>query len=144
MNLLYMWLLGAIIMFILEAFFPMFYFAVLGISCLIGALSAVFLPVEVQLSIFAISSILVFFIIRPVVIRYLYKQSDLRTNSEALIGKKALVIEDIGPYLNPGRVKLGDETWIALSYEGNKIEKGKSVTIIKVEGIKLFVKEINQ
>lgn len=64
-----------------------------------------------------------------------YKQQTT-TGSEELIGKTAEVRETLNP---EGTVFYMGELWNAVSISGT-INTGKEVIIIKVEGLKLFVK----
>ncbi|MGM9531581.1 NfeD family protein, partial [Intestinibacter sp.] len=41
-----------------------------------------------------------------------------------------------------GVVKLNGEEWTAISKDELKIEKGKVVEIIEIEGVKLIVREV--
>ena len=61
-------------------------------------------------------------------------------NGDALIGQIVEVVEDIDNTNNKGRVKIGGESWKAVSSNGDKIIKGTKVEIINRESITLFVK----
>lgn len=61
-----------------------------------------------------------------------------RTNSEALIGKKGIVIKKISSE-TAGQVKVDGEIWRASSQ--HRIDEGSSVEIESVSGITLTVKE---
>ena len=61
-------------------------------------------------------------------------------NGDALIGQIVEVVEDIDNTNNKGRVKIGGESWKAVSSNGDKINKGSKVEIINKESITLFVK----
>jgi membrane protein implicated in regulation of membrane protease activity len=72
------------------------------------------------------------------------KQPVVNTNTDALIGKTGRVLETIIPDSSEGRVKIGGEDWWAISESGIRIEKEEMVTIIRIEGVKVFVKRIDQ
>lgn len=63
------------------------------------------------------------------------------TNLQGIISQKAMVVEDIEPY-ESGVVKLNGEEWTAVSKDESKIERGKVVEIIAIEGVKLIVREV--
>ena len=69
------------------------------------------------------------------------KNVKYNTNLQGIISQKAMVIEDIEPY-ESGVVKLNGEEWTAISKVELKIEKGKVVEIIEIEGVKLIVREV--
>jgi len=58
-----------------------------------------------------------------------------KTGPESLIGKEALVIEELSP---EGVVKVEGEMWRAECLNGNA-ERGESVTIVGIKGAKLLV-----
>ncbi|WP_457751380.1 NfeD family protein [Thermococcus sp.] len=58
-----------------------------------------------------------------------------KTGPESLIGKEALVIEELSP---EGVVKVEGEMWKAECLNGNA-ERGESVTIVGLKGAKLLV-----
>lgn len=65
------------------------------------------------------------------------------TNTDALLGKTALVTERIGQH-TPGMVKLGDELWRArltgVAEAESAREPGATVTVVSVEGVTLNVR----
>lgn len=58
-----------------------------------------------------------------------------KTGPESLIGKEALVIEELSP---EGVVKVEGEMWRAECLNGNA-RRGESVTIVGIKGAKLLV-----
>ncbi len=133
------WILITLALFVAEVFHPVFFFAALGIAAAAATVSAFFFSFEIQLLVFAICGIIVFFTIRPSVVKYIYSSKETKTNIDAMIGKSAIVTEDILPQSNTGRVKVGEETWIGVSLDGKPIKKGEKVAIVNVEGTKLYV-----
>jgi membrane protein implicated in regulation of membrane protease activity len=63
-----------------------------------------------------------------------------KTNVEALIGKRAVVLEEVAP-LKYGRVKVGGEDWAAVPEGDSVIPPGTIVVIKGHEGVKLIVAE---
>ena len=62
-------------------------------------------------------------------------------NTDALVGKHALVTERIAPHA-PGMVKVGDELWRAAVPVGSEgaLEPGVTVTVVSIDGVTLGVK----
>ena len=73
-------------------------------------------------------------------LKKLNKNKELKTNAEELTEEVGLVIKDI-PTDDIGEVKVKYQIWNAVSENNEPIEKGKKVSIVKIEGNKLVVKE---
>ena len=81
--------------------------------------------------------------VRPLVYKFFYKkEQEVKTNAEALIGRKAVVTERIEGELLPGRVKIDGDDWKAISLESEPIEAGEAVEIIEINSIILTVKKL--
>lgn len=138
----HLWIISAFILFIAEIFTPGFLVACFGISCLVTSIVAYLgMGVKIQVLTFSVSTLVVFFGIRPFVLKYFYsKESKIKTNVDALIGKKGRVTERIDSNAVKGRVIIGGEDWRAVSVDEKAIEKDVKIEVNKVEGTKLFVK----
>jgi membrane protein implicated in regulation of membrane protease activity len=138
------WIIIAIILFIIEAFQPIFIFACFGLGCLASGLFALLgLGLTSQLIVFSIISIIVFFGVRPFYYKYICHPSrSTPTNVEALVGKEGVVSERIDPQRNKGRVKVGGEDWRGVSQDQTPIDKDAVISVVKVDGVKLIVKKI--
>ena len=64
-----------------------------------------------------------------------------KTNVDALIGQKAVVVEEISNRNSSGSVKIRDIVWSARSEDDLKIDAGSYVTIKEINGVKLIVKK---
>lgn len=93
----------------------------------------------VQMVIFvAVSAILLAFVC-PAARRRWAKKPE-RTNADRLVGQTAMVTETIDACADTGAVKINGVLWTAKCTTGERIEKGRHVTIERVEGAKLYVK----
>jgi len=140
----YMWMGLAIILFIAEIVTPGgFVLACLGIGCLAsGFISYLGFGVTIQLLIFSIASLTLFFGIRPFFSKYfLQSVSKIKTNIDALVEKTGMVSERIDPATCKGRVLVGGEDWKGVSVSDEVINAGTKVTVVRVDGAKLVVKE---
>ena len=63
------------------------------------------------------------------------------TNSELLIGKNAVVIEEIDAEHGKGRVRINGVDWIAVTDSNDVIPKDSAVIVTEVRGAKLAVKK---
>ena len=94
------------------------------------------LGLGVQIIIFAIVSLALLAVTRPLAMKY-FNQERQKTGAELLIGQKALVIEEIDTLSSKGRV----EEWAAKTDapEG-KIPKNAIVVVEGIQGVKLIVR----
>ena len=141
----YYWLIAAIVLVILEICTAGF-----GILCFaIGAAFAALVSglagsdtLTWQIVVFVVVSLLTFIFLRPVVMRFLDKKSkDVKTNAEAIIGRKGMVSERIDASQHTGRVAIDGDDWKAVSEDGSVIEKGSDVEIIKLDSIIVTVRK---
>jgi len=146
MEIWHIWIIAAIALFIAEIFTPGFVLACFGIACLISGLVSFFdLGFKIQIVTFSISTLIVFFGIRPLVLKHFYSsQGKIKTNIDALVDKTGLVSEKIDPVATKGRVMVGGEDWRGISVDGTVIEPDKRIVVIGVEGTKLLVKPISE
>ena len=143
MEVYQIWLIAAIVLVILEvatAGFGVICFAIgAGFAALAAGLGA---SVTWQIVIFAIISLLTFIFLRPVVMRFLDKRSkDVKTNADALVGRKGIISERIDATQHTGRVAIDGDDWKAVSDDGSVIEKGTEVEIVKLDSIIVTVKQ---
>ena len=116
------------------------WFAIGAVAAMIAALLGA--EIWLQVVLFAAVSVICLLALRPVLKKYLDPKKT-KTNIDALIGKQALVQEDIANVSGTGRVKLDGMQWSARSADGEKIEKDTIVVVEKIEGVKVFVKTQN-
>ena len=67
-----------------------------------------------------------------------HNPSKMNTNVFSLVGKDGIVIKDINPLESTGQVKVSGELWSA-TCNGNIIQKGSTITVVNVDGVKLIV-----
>ena len=143
MEVYQIWLIVAIALVIFEicsATFGAICFAIgAGFSALAAGLGA---NVTWQFVIFAVVSLLTFIFLRPFILKFMDKKSkDVKTNAEAIIGRKGIVSERIDAEQHTGRVAVDGDDWKAVSEDGSVIEKGETVEIVKMDSIIVTVKQ---
>ena len=93
----------------------------------------------VQLAEFlAVSAVLLAFVC-PIARKKWTKKPE-RMNADRLAGQTATVTETIDACADTGAVRVSGVLWTAKCATGERIEKGRHVTIERVEGAKLYVK----
>ena len=136
------WLIASGIFFICEIITVGFLVFWLGVGALIAMIVSLFTSnIIVQMSVFVISSGLLIFATRPLVNK-ISKKDVVPTNVYSLIGKKAIVTEEINWVTGKGLIKFEGEVWSAKSKEQVNIPVGSEVEIVSIEGVKAFVKPI--
>ena len=94
----------------------------------------------VQCIVFVAVSLIALIATRPLV-KKLTKQKFSPTNADRFIGETAIVTESIDNIAQTGLVKLQGTVWTARSGNGEIIAEGESVTVRKIEGVKLIVEK---
>ena len=136
------WLIIAGLFFIGEMITVGFLIFWFGVGSLIAMIVSLFTSnIIVQMSVFVISSGLLIFATRPLVNK-ISKKDVVPTNVYSLIGKKAIVTEDIDWITGKGQIKFEGEVWSAKSKEQVNIPVGSEVEIVSIEGVKAFVKPL--
>ena len=102
------------------------------IASLLGA------KVWLQVLIFAGVSALLLLLVRPFLRKYVDPHK-IKTNVDALVGKKAVVIEPVDNLEGLGTVKLNGNIWTARSVDGANIPADTVVEVQAIEGVKLMV-----
>lgn len=121
------------------------YLTCFAIGALASTIASAFrLPFWVQVTVWAVCSMLSIWLIRPRVLRFLHEGADGRScSSDSLLGQVGRVTETIvaGGY---GRVKLdGEEDWkVQAPTAQEDIEVGAKVRVVGIESIILRVERV--
>lgn len=144
MEVWHIWVIVALIFVIVEIFTSGFAVMCISFGCLFGAAaSALDWEFKWQLLAFAIGTVLAFMTVRPLVYKFFYKKShEVKTNADALVGRRAVATERIEGELHPGRVKVDGDDWKAVSLGAEPIEVGDAVEITAINSVILTVKKI--
>ena len=138
------WLIAAGIFLVLEIFTMGFLVFWLSIGCLLAMIvSFVTDSLIIQTAVFVLSSGLLIFATKPFVKKFTEKDN-AKTNVYSLSGKKAIVIEEIDWSTGSGQIKFEGQVWSAKTEEQANIKKGTEVEIIRIEGVKAFVKPLQE
>ncbi len=135
------WLIIIIIMAVTEIItlgWTTIWFAGGALAAFIASLMGANLVVQVIL--FVVVSVLLLALTRPFAVEFLNKDR-IRTNAESLLGKTAVVIEDIDNLKAQGQVSVEGQEWTARSVSETVIPRDAHVEIMEISGVKLMVKE---
>lgn len=133
-----------VIAFIFEIFTAGFISASIGIGFLFAATGNYLgLDVKWQILLFAFGVGLTYFLVRPLITKFGYRNDKIKTNKDALINKPGIVTEEINPLKNSGRIKIDGDDWKARSLNNEIIQTGTTVSVIDIDSIILIVKPLN-
>ena len=140
----FMWLAAIVVFMLLEAAtfqFICIWFAGGAVGALVASLLGASL--NVQVTVFFVVSAVLLILTRPFV-KKLNVGGKAKTNVDGVPGKKGVVSEEINNLEQTGAVKLDGMVWTARSEDGTIIEKGSTVEVISVSGVKIVVKKVNE
>ena len=137
----WMWLILAVIFFIVEACTVGLTSLWFGGAAIVAALvSLVTDNVLLQLFAFVVISLVLVIFTRPIALKKL-NVNVVKTNADALIGKVGTVESAIAKN-QPGTVKADNKTWTAvLTEDSAQVMQGENVIIEAIEGVKLIVRK---
>ncbi len=136
------WIISIIVFLIIEYMtfgLTTIWFAIGSTFSLTAALFNV--DITLQIIIFFIVSLMMFFFTRPVVQRY-FNKNLTATNVDEVIGEKAIVIEAINNLEAKGVVDLKGQEWTARSADDKTYNVDEVVEIKQVKGVTLFVTKV--
>ena len=138
----YVWLILAGVFAIGEVLTSGFLIFWLSLGSLIAMVVSFFTDnIIIQTTVFLISSVILILATKPLVKKFANTKT-VKTNAEAIIGKKGLVTKDINSIRATGQVKIDGELWSAIGKDDMDIKKGTEVEVDKIKGVKVIVTPI--
>ena len=133
------WLIVAVVLGAAEIMTTTLAFGLVGVAALLAAGAGFFGgDAAIQFGVFVVASALGLGVARPFALRHIRQPPMLRSGTAALIGRPAVVLEEVGPH--GGRVRIGGEVWSARSYDDTTvIPAGKTVDVMHIEGATALV-----
>ena len=142
MGLSIMWLLLIIVFVVIEALTAQMLCIWFAGGALVALVSSLFdMPVGFQVTIFAVLSVALLVLTRPVV-KKMSRGPRVRTNADRVIDSTAIVTEEIDNLKAQGAVTVGGKVWSARSKGSSPIPAGAKVIVRDIEGVKVIVDEI--
>ena len=135
------WLVAMIAFFVVEAAtvnLLTLWFAFGALAALITSLLGG--ELWLQIVVFIVVTVITLIPTRKLAKKYFSKNHHQATNSDIVIGKDCIVVEEIDNLLSTGAVKCLGKEWTARSESGEKIAAGETVTAVAIEGVKLIVR----
>ncbi|MCD8085853.1 MAG: NfeD family protein [Clostridiales bacterium] len=110
----------------------------------VGSLCALLLSLFIEniwaeIGVFLLVSVATLLLLRPLANRYFSAKDMKRTNLDLVVGSDGVVLEEIDNLFARGQVKVGGQIWSARSQSGELIPADTVVTVLRIEGVKVFV-----
>jgi len=142
-NLWLIWTLIGVVCLVMELSSGDFYITCFAIGAFLTAIISLFgIPFLGQLLLFAVFSFLSIALIRPQLLKWLHRSGEERpSNADALIGREAVVIEEIRPN-ESGYVRIDGDEWRSVSTSSSAIAVGEKVKVVARDSIVLTVEKI--
>jgi membrane protein implicated in regulation of membrane protease activity len=141
---LVVWLVVAVVLFLVELRHLAFYALFGAIGCLGAAIVAAVAPsaVAVQGAVAVVLAAVGVFAVRPYVSRaFVHRRGGMvaRGVHGGLLGQEAMTLDEVGDASHVGHVRLVGERWLAVSGNGAIIPSGSKVLVTAVQGTTLVV-----
>lgn len=133
------WLIVAAVLGVAELMTTTLALGLIAVAAIIAAVvGAVHVNVGIQLLAFVIAAVAGLAFVRPIAMRHIKHPPVLRTGAAALVGRSALVTEEITAH--SGRVRIGGEEWSSRPYDETLvIPVGRTVDVVQIEGATALV-----
>jgi membrane protein implicated in regulation of membrane protease activity len=127
------WLVAGFLLIAAEVLTGGFVLIMLGVGALVAAgFAGLGASIWLEVAAFAAVSMALTTLARPVLKRRLHS-AHVRTNAEALVGDKAIVVSTVDAH--GGKVKLRGELWSARAFDETEVLKpGQAVTVMNISG----------
>ena len=137
------WFILMVVFLVAEAACPIHLISIwFAVGAMGGLLVAVLSgPVWLQIVVFLALSALTLILVRPAAAKLLTPGIS-PTNADRVLSQIALVTEEINNIAETGQVKLFGQVWTARSENGEVIPAQSRVRILRIEGVKVFVKPV--
>jgi membrane protein implicated in regulation of membrane protease activity len=143
MDLWVVWIVAAAVFAVGEIATLGFFLAPFAFGALVAALAdALGAGNGVSIAVFLVVSLAAFGFVRPIARRHSRMPPGIRTGTDALIGRTAVVLERIANDEGVGCVRIDGEVWTARAYdEDDVIPAGQRVQVIEIRGATALVSE---
>jgi membrane protein implicated in regulation of membrane protease activity len=134
------WLIIAAVLGVAEILTTTLAFGLIAVAALVAAAVGAFhLDLAVQLAAFAVAAGAGLGLIRPIALRHIKQPPALRTGVAALVGRSAIVLEEVNEH--GGRVRIDGEVWTSRPYLDDSlvIPAGTKVDVMQITGATALV-----
>ena len=133
------WLIVAAVLGVAELLTTTLAFGLIAVAAVVAAvIGTIHLGLAFQLAAFVVASAAGLAFVRPIAMRHLEQPPALRTGTAALVGRSAIVLEEVTEHR--GRIRIGGEEWSSRAYdESLVIPVGTKVDVMQIDGATALV-----
>ena len=133
------WLIVAAVLGVAELLTTTLAFGLIAVAAVAAAVVGAFhLSFALQLVAFAVAAGAGLVFVRPIAIKHIKQPPALRTGVAALVGRSAIVLEEVTEH--GGRVRIDGEEWSSRPYdESLVIPVGTKVDVMQIKGATVLV-----
>jgi membrane protein implicated in regulation of membrane protease activity len=134
------WLIVAAVLGVAELLTMTFAFGLIAVAAVVAAVVGAFhIDLPIQLAAFVVAAGAGLGVVRPIAIRHIKQPPALRTGVAALVGRSAIVLEEVNEH--SGRVRIDGEEWSSRPYldESLVIPVGTKVDVMQIKGATALV-----
>jgi membrane protein implicated in regulation of membrane protease activity len=133
------WLIVAVVLGVAELLTTTLAFGLIAVAAVVAAVVGAFhVGLPLQLAAFVVAAGAGLGFVRPIALRHLRQPPPLRTGTAALVGRSAIVLEEVTEH--SGRVRIGGEEWSSRAYdESQVIPVGTKVDVMQITGATALV-----
>jgi membrane protein implicated in regulation of membrane protease activity len=134
------WLIVAAVLGVAELLTTTLALGLIAVAAVVAAVVGAFdLSFALQLAAFAVAAGAGLVFVRPIALRHLKQPPQLRTGTAALVGRTAVVLEEVTDH--GGRIRIDGEEWSSRTYvdDSPAIPVGAKVDVMQIKGATALV-----
>ena len=134
------WLIVAAVLGVAELLTTTFAFGLIAVAAVVAAVIGAFhIALPFQLAAFVVAAGAGLGFVRPIAVRHLKQPPVLRTGVAALVGRTAIVLEEVTDH--SGRIRIDGEEWSSRAYvdDSPAIPVGTKVDVMQIKGATALV-----
>jgi membrane protein implicated in regulation of membrane protease activity len=133
------WLIVAAVLGVAELLTTTLAFGLIAAAAVVAAVIGTFdLGLPLQLAAFVVAAGAGLGFVRPIALRHIKHPPALRTGTAALVGRSAIVLQEVTEH--SGRIRIGGEEWSSRAYdESLVIPVGAKVDVMQIDGATALV-----
>ena len=133
------WLIVAAVLGVAELLTTTLAFGLIAAAAVVAAVIGTFdLGLPLQLAAFVVAAGAGLGFVRPIALRHIKQPPALRTGTAALVGRSAIVLQEVTEH--SGRIRIGGEEWSSRAYdESLVIPVGTKVDVLQIDGATALV-----
>lgn len=134
------WLIVAAVLGVAELLTTTLALGLIAVAAVVAAVVGAFdLSFALQLAAFAVAAGAGLVFVRPIALRHLKQPPQLRTGTAALVGRTAVVLEEVTDH--GGRIRIEGEEWSSRTYvdDSPAIPVGAKVDVMQIKGATALV-----